>query len=169
MTTLHYEFRVGISTAFGIIKDTLSALIEVLCPLYLQEPQSEKFLEISNSFKLKASLPHCIGALDGKHVRIQCPNNSGSEYYNYKRYFSLVLLASCDANYKFNFVDVGAYGSESDGGVFSMSTMQLNHHNGVATEPPCNKTLFQLNPHVAQPHLNKPPCNPLVKLQAKIS
>lgn len=130
MTTLHYEFRVGISTAFGIIKDTLSALIEVLCPLYLQEPQSEKFLEISNSFKLKASLPHCIGALDGKHVRIQCPNNSGSEYYNYKRYFSLVLLASCDANYKFNFVDVGAYGSESDGGVFSRSDFGKGLQNG---------------------------------------
>lgn len=58
-----------------------------------------------------------MGAVDGKHVQIKKPHKSGSYYYNYKKFFSVVLLAVVNSNYEFMMVDVGVNGRISDGGV----------------------------------------------------
>ena len=67
------------------------------------------------------NFPHCLGAIDGKHVVIQAPNNSGSLFFNYKKTFSIVLLAVCNANYQFILVDIGEAGKNSDSGIYSKS------------------------------------------------
>ncbi|CAH1987925.1 unnamed protein product [Acanthoscelides obtectus] len=81
---------------------------------------------------IRWNLPNCIGAIDGKHIRIQKPMNSGSSYFNYKEYFSIHLMACADANGSFATVDVGDYGRNNDSGVFRNSGL------GHAL---CNKTL----------------------------
>lgn len=74
--------------------------------------------EIAADFDKNANFPNCIGAVDGKHIRICSPPNSESLFFNYKGYNSIVLLAIADSKYRFIHVDIGAYGKKSDSTVF---------------------------------------------------
>ena len=77
--------------------------------------------EVAKNYYFKCNFPNVIGAIDGKHIRIECPDNSGSDFLNYKHYFSVILQAVADSDLRFLTVKVGAYGKESDGGVFAWS------------------------------------------------
>lgn len=62
-------------------------------------PNSEgDWTEIERGFNEKWNFPGCLGSIDGKHVIIRASMFSGSEYYNYKSSFSIILLAVADSN-----------------------------------------------------------------------
>ena len=84
---------------------------------------AEEWQIISDRFEQLWNFPHCIGSLVGKHVVLQSPINSGSEYYNYKSFLSIVMFSLMDADYKFLFLDVDSQGRISNGGVFKQSKL----------------------------------------------
>nr|CAH7742340.1 unnamed protein product [Callosobruchus chinensis] len=86
-------------------------------------PSLEQWQKIEEGFRTKWNYPNCVGAIDGKHVVFEKPPNTGSQFYNYKKEFSIVLLALVDGDYRFITVDVGGYGRNSDGGIFRSSQL----------------------------------------------
>ena len=85
----------------------------------IPEPSEEQWKAITEDFWNNWNFLNYVGAVDGKHVNIEAPANSGSVYFNYKKTFSIILLALVDANYNFNLIDVSSFGRSNDGGIFS--------------------------------------------------
>ncbi|KAJ8933495.1 hypothetical protein NQ314_013972 [Rhamnusium bicolor] len=77
----------------------------------------EEWKEIIQGFSTRWNFPYCGGALDGKHIVLRCPFHSGSNFYNYKGSFSIIIFAWVDDQYCFEYIDVGANGRASDEGM----------------------------------------------------
>ncbi|XP_078491756.1 uncharacterized protein LOC144747572 [Ciona intestinalis] len=133
-----FSFRVGHTTVGMIIRECCSVLWECLVPIVLRPPTAEDWLQIADDFQKFWQCSNCIGAIDGKHIRIKAPPNSGTEFYNYKGFFSIVLLAICDAHYRFVLVDIGDSGRHSDGGIFSNSRVGKKFDKGSLSIPAPN-------------------------------
>lgn len=141
--TISFNFRLGHSTVHEIVHSTSKSIWENLSETVMPQPTPESLQNRAQDFRNIWNFPNCVGALDGKHITIQAPKRSGSLYFNYKKTFSIVLLALVDANYKFIAVDVGSYGKNSDGGIFTNSAM------GKAL---CNKTFGMTEDAVVSAH-----------------
>lgn len=157
----------GYSTVCTIVHEICAAIWKYLQPLVMPKPTLESWIKIEEDFRILWNFPNCIGAIDGKHVNIRAPWNSGSLYYNYKKFFSTVLLAVADAKYKFIIVDIGAYGRNHDSGILSSSKFGQLLQNNMISIPP-NKNLpgmtntvpyvfvgdeaFPLSEHIMRPY-----------------
>ena len=131
-----FGFLAGRSTVCKIIRVTCNGIWKALNGTYLRAPASkEDWKKIATEFANSWNLPNCLGALDGKHIAMECPKNGGSMFYNYKGFHSLVLMAICDVNYCFSLVDIGGLGRDNDAAIFSQSDMGMAFEDGEFNIP----------------------------------
>lgn len=168
--SLAFQFRITKSTVSYIVSQCLTAIIAKFLESQMPKPTSEHFKKIIAEFFLKWNYPNCGGAIDGQHVRVQCPANAGSSFFNYKDFHSVVLLAIVDANYKFIAADIGSYGREGDAGrkclsctIESQADILIRwfsriHFLGIYLKSEMGKMIesdnFNLPPPAALPHTN---------------
>ncbi|XP_059929868.1 uncharacterized protein LOC132473675 [Gadus macrocephalus] len=136
--TIGFSYRVGTSSVCRIVREVASAIWTALVEEEMSVPKRADWSTMAEQFEWRWNFPNCIGAIDGKHVVIQAPGNSGSLYYNYKGTFSLVLLAVVDADYLFRVVDVGGYGRMSDSGSLRNSAFGEALRDGTLDLPPAH-------------------------------
>lgn len=133
-TDLHYTFRLGVSTISNTVREVCHAIwgnLRAECFLLLTK---EKWENIALDFERRTNFPHCLGAVDGKHVEIINP--LGSMYFNYKGYSSIVLMAVADSSYRFVYVDVGGYGKDNDSTAFKRTSLWQGIESNRIELPP---------------------------------
>lgn len=107
--------------------------------IYLKVPSSpEEWLTVAEKFESRWQFPNCIGAMDGKHIVMQPPGNSGSYYYNYKHTNSIILMAVAGPNYECLYYDIGTNGRVDEGGVWNKCGLAKALEEGKMNFPlPC--------------------------------
>ncbi|CAH1967708.1 unnamed protein product [Acanthoscelides obtectus] len=99
------------------------------------QPTENIWKKCAEEFENRWGFPNCIGSVDGKHVTIKRPNNSGSNYWCYLHKYSIVLMAIVGPDYKFICVDIGGFGKNSDGGIFETSNMGKRFEQNLTSVP----------------------------------
>jgi hypothetical protein len=95
------------------------------------------WLQIVNDFWDLWNFPNYIGVIDGKHVKVPALPNSGSEFFNYRHSFSVVLLTMINTLYKFTVIVIGSYGRNIGRDFCTLKTWEIfknsSSHSGRQT------------------------------------
>ena len=105
---------------FQVSRTAISYIVLEVCEAILSE---------LGALCLRWNFPHCVGALDGKHVVMQACGQ-GSLFYNYKGSHSIVLMVLAGPSYEIIWCNVGIIGRVSDGGVWNRTGLCNALENG---------------------------------------
>lgn len=133
--SLAFSFRMGKTTVSEIVSSTCKIIWKVLQPEYMPVPTEEQLRQVIDEYFRRWNFPNCFGSVDGKHCQFRNPPHSGSTYFNYLRYFSIVLQGVADADKKFITIDVGGYGRQHDASTFRSSALFSKLQNGSFNAP----------------------------------
>ncbi|KAJ4935392.1 hypothetical protein JOQ06_016928 [Pogonophryne albipinna] len=106
LISLAFSYHLGCSTVTNSVHMVYAAIEKIMMERFLPRPTEDTWKEVAQCFWEKWNFPNCLGAIDGKHIVIQAPPLSGSQYFNYKKTFSIVLMALVDADYRFRGIQV---------------------------------------------------------------
>ena len=104
--------------------------------LTLPPGSKEEWLAISKKIEEVWNMPYVIRCIDGKQIRVKCPKLSETLYYNYKGFFSIVLMALCNTNYCFILFYLRQYGFNNDNGILANSEMGKMFKEDQLNVPP---------------------------------
>ena len=90
-----FQFRMSRVTISKIIIEVCQALYEVMGPIYLSTPKTqEEWFKLSEKFEVQWNFTNALGAVDGKRILLQQPQNSGCHYHDYKGMFYNTQIVS---------------------------------------------------------------------------
>eukprot|EP00064_Thunnus_orientalis_P004929 superscaffoldBa00000469_g4942 len=114
------------------LRETCDQICLQLKNKYMPAPTEEIWKYMARRVIERWNFTNCLGALDGKHVRIEAPANTGSLFFNYEGTFATVLLT---LDHRFLAIDVGSYGGNSDRGIYADSTLGQALQRGTLNAP----------------------------------
>ena len=129
--TLSELFGIGRSTVCTIVVETCNMIATHLFPQYVCFPTGDRLRDVITNFETCWGFPQTVGAIDGTHTPIVRPQESASDYYNRKGYYSVIMQAVVD--YRGQFVDayIGWPGKVHDARVLVNSSLYQRAMNGT--------------------------------------
>uniref|UniRef100_A0A915DDZ9 DDE Tnp4 domain-containing protein n=1 Tax=Ditylenchus dipsaci TaxID=166011 RepID=A0A915DDZ9_9BILA len=98
-------FVIGDSTVHDTCKEVSEEIVTAMQTDYLPTPTRQTWERSAEGFNRLRQFPKTLGAIDGKHIAIVKPEHSRAAFFNYKKFYSIVLLAIADAESRFLMVD----------------------------------------------------------------
>ena len=112
-----------------IINETCQAIIEMLwdetVTAYFPTSKDEFFNSMAK-FGEEWQFPYTFAAVDGSHLPIKCPKGGAQamkQYFNFKGFYSIILMALVDAKYRFIWASVGFPGNTHDYRLFQSTEL----------------------------------------------
>ncbi|CAF2520751.1 unnamed protein product [Rotaria sp. Silwood2] len=122
--TIANLFGIGKTTAALILHEFCHTLVNSLFHSFINFPSTnEEIQETMDDFLQKYGCPMCAGSLDGTHVSVEPLLGAEVDYYNYKKYHSIIMLATVNSSLKFTYINIGAPGRCNDSSVYGRSSL----------------------------------------------
>ncbi|KAH9378606.1 hypothetical protein HPB48_018320 [Haemaphysalis longicornis] len=133
--TVAHLFSVSRSPVNNICREFCDILVDVLEPQIVYVPSLNDAKDHVRQFEASKGFPQGFGALDGCNVKVFPPKENAPDHYNYKGWYSVILLALVDHNYKFMFINVGSPGRNHNSAVDKGSVLARAVNTQLVSEP----------------------------------
>ena len=124
------------STICFIVSETCKAIIDDFWDDSVKKlfpKNEEEFKESMGEFGEEWQFPFAFAAVDGSHLPIKCPDGGAhamKQHFDYKGFYSIVLMALVDGKYRFIWASVGAPGNTHDSTLIQSTELWNNIVDG---------------------------------------
>ncbi|CAF1487329.1 unnamed protein product [Rotaria sordida] len=147
--TIDHLFGIGKSTAREIFHEFCSVLVNKFFHRFIKFPTTDaEIKETIDGFLIKCGYPLCLGAVDGTHIAIKPPLGFECDYFNYKKYHSIIMLATVNSNLLFTYINIGAPGRCNDSSIYNNCSL-----SNVIQHPIYQNHFMMINNIMVHSHL----------------
>lgn len=153
---MHNLYGCGESTIrkYTIIICRVLASREGIFHHFIHTPTGDRLQNIIENFRDITGLPNIAGAIDGTHIPLTCRSSRRytpmpSDFFNRKKFHSIVLQGVCDADRIFWNVCAGQPGGVHDAGQVAVSSL----HTHISTRRILAEPIIHLRNINIQPYL----------------
>lgn len=143
-------FGIGKSTVGHLLREFCAAVIVHFKDIIKFPDTEEERKKIAERFEQKWQFYDCFGAMDGVHIPVLPPFDQSEQYYNYKGFHSINVLAITDDMYQFIYAVFGAPGRCNDPSILRQSEL-FDLFNNSGNRSPKISTNFHIISDAAFP------------------